>query len=100
MADLRARYQAQLGPRLTTLRTLAARLNGGEADRPIYIELLARLHKLAGSAGTFGLPELSRRCLQLEHRLAAWLALDLAQVDACMRGRLRQELVELLDAAK
>lgn len=64
--QLRMRYLERLPLELSELSALAARLDGNLSDRPLVADLHHRLHKLAGSGGTFGLADLSRHARQLE----------------------------------
>lgn len=72
LAALYEQYAKQLGD---TLDNLAGRVSGQGADiAPLALaELHASLHKLAGSGGTFGFPELSRQARVLEVIVKAWL---------------------------
>ena len=76
LALLRAQFVAQLGGTLGELEDRATAC-GARPPREMLEELHQRLHKLAGSGGTFGFPELSRRARALEVRARGWL--DLAQ---------------------
>ncbi|OYY94038.1 MAG: response regulator receiver protein [Hydrogenophilales bacterium 28-61-23] len=79
LARLRNDYLARLPAELAELNSLAAGLCGGEEhkpeiDRASLDELHHRLHKLAGSGGTFGLADLSASARSLEQRAKGWLA--------------------------
>lgn len=73
LARLRADYLTRLPGELAALRDLADRLAVGDLDRAGIGELHHRLHKLAGSGGTFGLAGLSARARALEVRAKDWL---------------------------
>lgn len=73
LAQLRKEYLARLPAELASLQSLTAGLSGSEADRPSLDKLYQRLHKLAGSGGTFGLAALSTRAHVLEHEIKSWL---------------------------
>ncbi|HXE57280.1 MAG TPA: Hpt domain-containing protein, partial [Gemmatimonadales bacterium] len=67
LRELRAEYLAEAGARLAELRRdLAAYAAGepGAAD-----SLKTRLHRLAGSGGSYGFPEISRIARDLERRV-------------------------------
>ena len=68
MALLRKDYLARLPAELAALTTLANGLGEGEFDRAVLDELHHRLHKLAGSGGTFGFASLSAGARSLEQR--------------------------------
>lgn len=73
LAALREQYAKRLEE---TLDDLVGRVSREEADifhRLSLVELHARLHKLTGSAGTFGFHELSRQARMLEVAVKAWL---------------------------
>lgn len=91
IAVLRKDYLLRLPAEVTELQGLAAGLRGGEADRTALNELHHRLHKLAGSGGTFGLSALSERARVLEQtvkqRLDGALAgLDRAALNSFVEG--------------
>lgn len=69
---LRQQYVDDLN---NTLDDLLRRVSGQGVDMPtaILAELHAGLHKLAGSGGAFGFPELSRQAKSLEIVVKAWL---------------------------
>jgi len=95
LAKLRAAYLARLPAELAALQALADGLQGGEGDRAGLEALHQRLHKLAGSGGTFGLAALSAAARALEQRVMAWLAGALNGVDASARRALAAELAAL-----
>ena len=72
LAALRQQYVEGLH---NTLDDLLRRVSGQGVDMPtaILAELHADLHKLAGSGGAFGFPELSRQAKSLEIVVKAWL---------------------------
>ncbi len=73
LAVLREQYTQRLEE---TLSNLVCRVSDQGADitqRITLLELHASLHKLAGSGGTFGFTELSRRARLLEVTAKAWL---------------------------
>ncbi|MGI3129066.1 diguanylate cyclase [Halopseudomonas pachastrellae] len=70
LAALEARFRQRLDEELVTLAQLSERLNDGPDT---LRELRDRLHKLAGSAGTFGYAALGDRCRTLEEQAQAEL---------------------------
>ena len=95
MAKLRNTYLARLPAELDELVALAARLTGSETDRASLDELHHRLHKLAGSGGTFGLKLLSERARSLEQQAKAWLAESTIHVDEASRQRFVADVAAL-----
>ena len=85
IALLRKDYLARLPAELAALEKLAVGLNSGELDRPNLDELHHRLHKLAGSGGTFGFTALSVHARTLEQRVKGLLADSLDNADAQTR---------------
>ena len=73
MAKLRRTYTDRLPTEIAELTALAEGLTGSEAERPKLEALHQRLHKLAGSGGTFGYALLSTRARSLEHQAQGWL---------------------------
>jgi diguanylate cyclase (GGDEF)-like protein len=95
LAQLRNDYLARLPAELAALLELANGLDGGESDRASLDALYHRLHKLAGSGGTFGLAALSAGARKLEQRVKGWLAGSLDEVDARARQPFAAELAAL-----
>ncbi len=95
LAKLRADYLARLPAELAALQALAGAVQGGEGDRACLEALHQRLHKLAGSGGTFGLAALSAAARGLEQRIVAWLAGKPDPVDATACRALAVELAGL-----
>lgn len=82
MAKLRRTYTDRLPVEIAELTALAEGLTGSEAARPKLEALHLRLHKLAGSGGTFGYSLLSAQSRSLEHQAQSWLAGSLASAEA------------------
>ncbi|NDP48744.1 MAG: diguanylate cyclase [Sulfuriferula multivorans] len=81
MAKLRRTYTDRLPVEIAELTALAEGLTGSEAERPKLEALHQRLHKLAGSGGTFGYALLSTHSRSLEHQAQGWLAGSLASAE-------------------
>lgn len=81
MELLRVRYLERLNGDLAEVAQLAAGLSGGERDRQALGKLHHRLHKLAGSAGTFGFEVIGGRVRQLEAIAQEWLESSLDEID-------------------
>lgn len=88
MALLRNGYLSRLPTELAALEVLAVGLSGGEIDRASLDELYHRLHKLAGSGGTFGLAALSAKARSLEQRVKVLLEGSLDRMDVQARHEL------------
>lgn len=95
LARLRADYLRALPAELAALNALAARLDGGENDRPYLEELYYRLHKLAGSGGTFGLATMSDEASILEQQLKNSLAGSLEEQSSVLRQTIRVQIAAL-----
>jgi diguanylate cyclase (GGDEF)-like protein len=76
---LRADYAARLPAEIHTLRSLVDQLNDPATQMDALGQLRQRLHKLAGSAGSFGFPELGKQAKKLELQTQIWL--DSKQLD-------------------
>lgn len=98
LAKLRSAYLERLPAELSAIAELAARLNGGEADRSLLEGLHQRLHKLAGSGGTFGQDKLSRRARDLEQAAKTWLSAELKATEPATRQRFVEAVTRLADA--
>lgn len=70
---LRDDYAARLPVELQQLRTLVNELADPELRIPALTQLNHRLHKLAGSAGSFGFTDLGRQAKKLELQAQEWL---------------------------
>lgn len=81
LAQLRNDYLIRLPAELDALNALAAGLSRGEIERESLVELQHRLHKLAGSGGTFGFAALSKRARNLEQQIKGMLAGLLDDID-------------------
>lgn len=73
IARVRASYLAGLPAEVHELQHLATGLTDRTPARAVFEEVHHRLHKLAGSGGTFGRAELSAHARRLESTLKDWL---------------------------
>lgn len=71
---LRDDYAARLPVEIQSLRDLVSDLSDPDLQRHSLDQLSRKLHKLAGSAGSFGFPELGKQAKKLELQAQAWLA--------------------------
>ena len=95
LAKLRDVYYERLPLEIAELAELATRLIGNTDTRQCLEALHQRLHKLAGSGGTFGIGELSRQALALENIVQAWLTNDFSAVDEAKRRRFASAVAAL-----
>lgn len=95
LVELRTGYLARLPIELEALQSLGNDLRGGERDRSGLDMLQQRLHKLAGSGGSFGCAELSAASRVLEQRIQAWLEGELGSLDAAALSSLVEDLASL-----
>lgn len=99
MAQLRADYVARLPSELAALSSLGESVRAGEPDRGDLQSLHHRLHKLAGTGGSFGLTELSAKARALERRVERWLDEGLDTIDDAAGRALVEDLGALHAAA-
>lgn len=71
LAAMRQAYHDRLKAELERVQTLLEALRTGTADEAVSDTLRQTLHKLAGSAGTFGFPKLGVQARRLERTLAS-----------------------------
>lgn len=95
LEELRSRYLERLPDEFAELSALQGRLSGQEQDRDVLDELQQRLHKLAGSGGSFGCASLSIAARSLEQRIGAWLEAKELSLDAPTRRSLMDEIEAL-----
>lgn len=82
---LRQEYVLHLPNELGALHALASGLTGARPLREGVEELHHRLHKLAGSGGTFGFSSLSAAARALELQTRYWLEVGVENIDALTR---------------
>ncbi|MDO3384719.1 diguanylate cyclase [Gilvimarinus sp. SDUM040013] len=92
LAKLRAEYGAHLPVELAKIAGDASKLSEID-DAKLLQELHRRLHKLAGSAGSFGFPNLSQRARELELAIQEWL--NVGAPDAITRSQIISNLANL-----
>lgn len=85
LVKLRDAYGERVQREITELVELATRLIGAPDVLQRLKMLHQRLHKLAGSAGSFGFDGLSRQAHDLEYVVQTWLASDFNTVDEARR---------------
>ncbi|MBK6999860.1 MAG: diguanylate cyclase [Rhodoferax sp.] len=95
LAKLSNDYLAGLPLEINELSVLAQALVDQVDARPLLVDIHRRLHKLAGSGGTFGLHDLSRAAAALEASTQIWLAADFSTSDAVQRCRFADAIAAL-----
>lgn len=80
--NLRQEYLAKLPQEMSELAHMASALAGPGNVQPVLESLRRRLHRLAGSGGTFGLDALSEQSRALEETVREWLAADVHTIDS------------------
>jgi diguanylate cyclase (GGDEF)-like protein len=96
IAQIRAKYLEQLPQELIALEKLAHSLQASKLDAETVHNLHQRLHKLTGSAGTFGLPSISQMSRPIEERLRDWKEQQLQSITVSKL----QQLCEDIDALR
>jgi DNA-binding response OmpR family regulator len=79
---LRAKYRAGLGATLGALEQLAAQVDALPTEPAVLESLRREVHRLHGSAGTYGFTDASRLAAALESRLVVWSGDPHAEVTA------------------
>jgi diguanylate cyclase (GGDEF)-like protein len=97
LAQLRHDYLKHLPEELAALQTIGEALNGHDEDRLELEAIYQRLHKLAGSGGTFGLKALSSGARSLEQRVKGWLGESPLVLDTPTRHQLVADLTALMN---
>ena len=95
LATLRENYLARLPKELAELEVLVTSLTGEVSDHAILEDLHNRLHKLAGSGGSFGLIALSVATRDLEQRIRSWLEEPFTHLDTSSRQLFAAKIDEL-----
>ena len=97
LAQLRHDYLKHLPEELAVLQSMGEGLSGDEEDRVDLQAIYQRLHKLAGSGGTFGLKTLSADASSLEQRVKSWLVNSTVTLDTPTRQQLAMDLAALMN---
>ena len=92
--QLRAEYRRGMPEKLARVQRLWALVSGSKAVGLQLSELCRELHTVAGSAGSFGLPELSKAALAAENHLIASASIGEAE-----RVTMAQLLAEMQKAS-
>lgn len=89
---LRVEYRRGMPEKLARVEKLWSLVSASKAVGPPLRELCRELHTIAGSAGTFGLPQLSEAALAAETHLIA--AATVSEAGRQQMARLLAELKE------
>lgn len=100
LSKLRSDYLAHLPEQLAALRQLAARLVSEAEAHTALQELAQRLHKLAGSGGTFGLHQMSEQARRLEQTVQIWLQGDWATMAVALHAQFVEGIQALEDSVQ
>lgn len=92
IAQIRTNYTKQLPQELLALEKLAQTLQANNLDADTIYNLHQRLHKLTGSAGTFGLPSISLMSRPIEQCLRGWQEQQLQQISNQALQQLREDI--------
>jgi diguanylate cyclase (GGDEF)-like protein len=92
IVQIRANYTKQLPQELLALEELAQSLQPNPLDADTIHTLHQRLHKLTGSAGTFGLPSISLMSRPIEQRLRGWQDQQLQSISNEALQQLREDI--------
>ncbi len=88
LAALRRDFARVMAARLDEIEKLWRRVSDGDWDDEPARRLAFCVHRLCGTAGSFGYPEVSRAALALEQRLTTWLEAGREpSADELARGR-------------
>ncbi|MBK5969107.1 MULTISPECIES: diguanylate cyclase [Thiorhodovibrio] len=88
-------YAQRVRGELAELTQLAARLESEVDVRPFLERLHPRLHRIAGSGGSFGFKTLSKAARDLEVEANGWLSQDAVTLDLAQRRRFAKEVAAL-----
>lgn len=72
LARLRELFVGRLGEALANMSSLAELLDADGGNQTALAELERELHRLRGTAGTFGFTEAARLAGEMEDTVAAW----------------------------
>lgn len=98
LAKLCNAYRERMPREIAELAECATGLIGLIDDKETLLRLETlhrRLHKLAGSGGSFGLEVLSHQARILENTVQTWLATDFSTVDEAQRRRFADTVADL-----
>jgi chemotaxis protein histidine kinase CheA len=94
---LRERYRASAGRIVEGFRGIAAQLSGAPSDDTVLDGLRRELHRVHGTAGSYGYTAVSDLAAALEERVAGWMADP--TLEAGQRATLVTEFAECIETA-
>jgi HPt (histidine-containing phosphotransfer) domain-containing protein len=94
---LRERYRASAGQIVDGFREIARQLAAGPTDDTVLDGLRRELHRVHGTAGSYGYAVVSELAATLEERVAGWMA-D-ATLEAGQRAALVTEFAQRIETA-
>ena len=92
---LRERYRATIGNTVAALRQIAAQLAAAPTAPEVVDALRRELHRVHGTAGSYGFADASRLAAELEQAAVRW-AIDPA-LDAARRAAMTSEFADALE---
>lgn len=94
---LRERYRASAGQIVDGFRAIAHRLAPAPADDAVLEELRRELHRVHGTAGSYGYATVSELAATLEERVAGWM--DDVTLETGQRATLVTDFAERIESA-
>ncbi|MFI5248872.1 MAG: Hpt domain-containing protein [Gemmatimonadales bacterium] len=94
---LRERYRASASQIVEGFRGIAVRLAGAPADDAVLDELRRELHRVHGTAGSYGYAAVSELAAALEERVAGWVADP--TLEAGQRATIVTEFAQCIESA-
>lgn len=92
LARLAKAYEQRARVELAELAELAAALSNALDTRPTLEVLHQRLHRIAGSSGSFGFKSLSSAARDLEVQVNEWLSTDATSLNQAQRQRFAEQV--------
>jgi chemotaxis protein histidine kinase CheA len=94
---LRERYRASAGQIVEGFREIAVQLCGAPADDTVLDGLRRELHRVHGTAGSYGYAAVSDLAAALEERVAGWMADP--TLEAGQRATVVTEFAQCIESA-
>lgn len=97
VSTLRVRFAESVGATVAAFRTAADQLDRAPASPPVLASIRRDLHRLSGTAGTFGFPEAGRLAGAMDLVAEGWAGS--LTVDLTRRGSIMRNFASILGAA-
>ena len=97
ISTLRVRFAESVGATVASFRTAADQLERAPASPPVLASIRRDLHRLSGTAGTFGFPEAGRLAGAMDLVVERWAGS--LTVDLTRRGSIVRSFASILGAA-